>query len=143
MNPALAASLGLSAIFLALAHSCLHYFLAIEKSQQRLPLRTALLPWPKRGRGVSVLALVVAFAFCLAAMKVGPTREPSDGAVLALVVLSGPLLAHVGWLVCCVKRTQAGWIFVPELPSARAVRIIIFGLPALVNGVTYLVWRLT
>ena len=142
MNPALAASLGLSAIFLALAHSCLHYFLAIEKPQQRLPLRTALLPWPKRGRGVSVLALVVAIALSLAATRVGPTPDPSDGAVLALVVLSGPLLAHVGWLTCCVKRTPAGWAFVPAQPTARASSII-FGLLALVVGVTYLVRRLT
>jgi hypothetical protein len=141
MNSALAGSLGLSALFLALAHSCLHYFLSIERKQTALPLVAALLPWPVRGRVVALLALSAALVFFCAAMRIGFTPDSSDGAVLVLVILVSPLLAHIGWLVCCMKRAGSGWAFVPAQPSARASSFIV-GLPALVAGVTYFIRQL-
>jgi hypothetical protein len=142
MNPPLAVSLGFSLMFLACAHGCLHYFLAIESLGQRLPLRTALLPWPTRGRAVSMIALTAALAFFWFAVQIGVTPGSSDSAALLFMVLASPLLAHVGWLLHCLKRNELGWAFVPTQPSARA-GILIFALPALGNGVAYLVRQLT
>lgn len=141
MDSALALTLGLSLTFVALAHSCLHHFLALEQRDRRFPVWVAIFPWPRRGRAVSAAAGLAALGFLwLFGMLVGspptPSNPKSDGAPLVLMLFATPLLAHAGWLMYCIDRSGPAWEFVARQPSMRAVRWI-FAIPAAASGFMY------
>jgi len=145
MNPALALTLGLSMTFVALAHSCLHHFLAIEHRDRRFPVSVAVFPWPKRGRAVSAIAGLAALGFLWLFGKLlgSPAPTPkSDGGLLVFMLLASPFLAHVGWLMYCIDRSGPTWAFVARQPSARTYYWIMSVL-AVANAIAYGLKRFT
>jgi hypothetical protein len=138
MDSVLALTLGLSMTFVALAHGCLHHFLALEQRDRRFPVWAAVFPWPKRGRAVSAIAGLAALGFLwLFGMRVGSAPNPaSDEALLVFMLFASPLLAHAGWLMYCIDRSGPTWAFVTRQPSTRAVAWIV-AIPAAAHGFIY------
>jgi hypothetical protein len=118
MNSPFMLVLGLALMFFALGHSCLHYFLAQEKSGQSLPVSDAILPWPKQGRVVALMAFGAALAFGVFAVKIG-FGKPRPNALLVFLLFASPLLVHIAWLLSCFHRQSGSWLFLAHQPDPR------------------------
>lgn len=124
--------LGFGLLFLGLSHNTLLYFYSFDKQRQPFPLWRMALPWPSRGKFVSLLAGLVSCLFVW-----GWFRAPADGIdfsnprsialASAFVVIPASLMASFYWRR--IKRAQNGvFLFDPIDPSP-----VELGLPAIVT----------
>jgi len=125
--------LGFGLLFLGLSHNTMLYFCSLDKQRQPFPLWRMVLPWPRRGKFVSLLAGLVSCLFVW-----GWLRAPADGIdfsnprtialASAFVVMPASLMASFYWRR--IKRTQNGvFLFDPIDPSP-----VELGLPAIVTA---------
>jgi hypothetical protein len=115
--------IGFSCVFFILGHSTLLFFKSKELSA--MPIREAILPWPKQGKFVSVLCLVVSVASIFLMFYLPPENEssPSSSAwkILSIFVLF-PSAIYANYLAtrlvyCPTDPTPQEW----SLPIAISV----------------------
>lgn len=125
--------LGFGLMFLSLPHNTLLYFHGLDKQRQPFPVRQMLLPWPSRGKSVSLLAGLVGCLFLWGLLLVPADdinlRDPRTVALaLAFMAMPASLMASFHWRR--VKRDQTGVLmFDPADPSPLAWRV-----PAIVTA---------
>jgi hypothetical protein len=124
---AVTALLGFATIFLILGHSTLLYFKSVDGEE--LPLREMIFPWPKSGKLVSVLCLIISGIFMMVFWGKVKSIEDfySEGAIRILIALVGvPTIMYMGFLKARLLRRNGHLVF-----SSKAVRKMEWSLPIL------------
>ncbi len=124
--------------FFFLAHSTLLFYLAAEHDP--LSLRQVVLPWPGRGRFVSVFALLAGGLWMAMLWRSGMPVNWHERNVWW--VLSGFVGVPLGCYLWCIVRSaskrEGRWQFSPRQDSGAAIRIALV-LIVLVNAAFKLV----
>jgi hypothetical protein len=119
--------------FLFLAHSTLLFYLA--KESETLTLRQVVLPWPGRGRFVSVFSLLAGLFWFGMLWRAGmPVNWHERNVWWVLSAFAGvPLACYLWCIVHSASQHEGRWRFRPRQDDGRAIRIALV-LIVVVNG---------
>jgi hypothetical protein len=109
---------GLGCLFFVIGHSTLLYFKS--RGISSLPIRQALLPWPKQGRIVSLLCLALSIGWLLLAIASLPSEPvlPSGSSLKILVVFAvAPCAVYLIYFFRRIKRGPDGLSFCVSDPG--------------------------
>ena len=123
---AMVASLGLGLFFLFVAHSTLLHFYAEDYRDKVVSLRSALLPWPSRGRVVAVLSLLSATLFLCLAVYTRDTFSFTDVSSATWVFFSVfvvfPYVFYGFFLVRRIQKDNGAYRFMLMLSTRGEMR---------------------
>ena len=131
--------IGMGCLFLILGHSTLLFFKS--KDLPSMPIRDAILPWPRKGRSVSVLCLGLAVAsFFLILLLPSESRFLASHSAWKILVTFAvlPSVIYANYLSRRIRKKSEGLLYVASDARPRE-----WSLPLVISAFVFvLLWTL-